>query len=130
MKLYKLFSLTATFIFAVVGLVFLFFPDSPLIFFNNISFSFGLPKSPVQGFNFYLILATAYMYIVTLLAFMMYRHPMQNIYPSLLAQAKIVSSILSIYLFFKYQPYLIFFANFVVDGAIGITVLFLMKMKK
>jgi hypothetical protein len=111
-------------------LIFLFLPDSALIFFNSISGYFGLPQSPVQGTGFYLILASAYMYLVTLLAYLMYRYPEQNIYPFLLAQGKLASSIISIYLFLMHQPYLIYLANFVIDGFIGIAALYLMKMKK
>lgn len=130
MRVYKLFSLAAAAIFAVVGVIFLFFPDSALIFFNNISGYFGLPQSPVQGNGFYLALATAYMYLVTLIAGLMYRYPEQKIYPFLLAQAKLASSIISIYLFLRHQPYLIYFANFVIDGFIGIAALYLMRMRK
>ena len=130
MRLYKLFSLAAAAIFAVVGLIFLFFPDSALIFFNNISSCFGLPQVTVQGTGFYLTLASAYMYLVTLLACLMYRYPEQRIYPFLLAQGKLASSVISIYLFLVHQPYLIYFANFVIDGFIGIAALYLMKMEK
>ncbi len=130
MRLYKIFSLTAAAIFAVVGLFFLFFPTSVLIFFNSISAYFKLPQSPVQGAGFYLILASAYMYLVTLLAYMMYRYPEQKIYPILLAHGKLASSLVSIYLFLKHQPYLIYFVNFVIDGFLGIAALYLMKMKE
>jgi len=130
MRFYKLFSLTLAGIFAVVGLIFLFFPDSAIIFFNSISSYFGLSQSPVQGTGFYLTLASAYMYLVTLLACLMYRYPEQNIYPFLLAHGKLASSIISIYLFLMHQPYLIYFANFVIDGFIGVAALYLMKMKK
>jgi len=130
MKLYKLFSLTIAVIFAAVGLIFLFFPDSVLIFFNSISGYFGLPQSPTQGIDFYLILAVAYMYLVTIIAWMMYRYPKQKIYPFLLAHGKIASSVISIYLFLTYQHYLIFLANFIIDGFIGIAALYFMKMIK
>lgn len=130
MRSYKLFSLAAAATFAAVGLIFLFFPDSALIFFNSLSGYFGLPQSPVQGTGFYLILASAYMYLVTLLACLMVRHPEQDIYPYLLAHGKLASSILSMYLFLMHQPYLIYLANFVVDGCIGIAVVYLMKMKR
>ena len=130
MRLYKLFSLTVSIIFAVVGLIFLFFPDWALIFFNSISGYFRLPQAPLQGTGFYLILASAYMYFVTLLAILMYRHPEQNIYPFLLAQAKLASSVISIYLFFIHQHYLIYLTNFIIDGFIGIAALyFFLKMK-
>jgi hypothetical protein len=131
MRLYKLFSLAAAVIFAVVGLIFLFFPDSALIFFNSISSYFGLPQSPVQGTGFYLNLASAYMYLVSLLAYLMFRYPEQNIYPFLLAQGKLASSVISIYLFFMHQHYLIYFVNFIIDGFIGIAALyFFLKRKK
>lgn len=130
MRLYKLFSLTAAAIFTVVGLIFLFFPDSALIFFNSISGYFGLPQAPLQGTGFYLILASAYMYLATLLAYLMYLYPEQSIYPFLLAQGKLASSVISFFLFLMHQPYLIYLANFVIDGFIGIAALYLMKMKK
>lgn len=130
LRLYKTFSLSAVVIFTIVGLIFLFFPNSVLIFFNSISGYFSLPQSPLEGTGFYLALAAAYMYLVTLLAFQMYRYPEQNIYPCLLAQGKLASSIISIYLFLMHQHYLIYFANFIIDGFIGIAALCLMKMKK
>jgi hypothetical protein len=129
-RLYKLFGLAAAAAFAVMGLIFLLFPDAALIFFNRISGYFGLPQAPVQGTDFYLILASAYMYLVALLAYRMYRDPEQNIYPLLLAQGKLASSFISLYLFLMLQPYLIFFVNFVIDGCIGIVALYLMRMKK
>jgi hypothetical protein len=70
------------------------------------------------------------MYFVTLLAYLMYRYPEEKIYPFLLAQGKLASSLISIYLFLRYQPYLIYFANFVIDGFIGLAALYLMKRKK
>ncbi len=130
MRSYKLFSLAAAATFATVGLIFLFFPDSVLIFFNSLSGYFGLPQSPVQGTGFYLILSSAYMYLVTLLACLMVRYPEQDNYPFLLAHGKLASSIISMYLFLMHQPYLIYLANFAVDGCIGITVVYLMKMKR
>jgi hypothetical protein len=131
MKLYKPFSITVAVIFAAVGLIFLIFPDWPLIFFNNLSGYFGLPLTPISGKSFYLVLASAYMYLVTLLAYLMYRYPEQRIYAFLLVQGKLASSILSIYLFFIHQHYLIYLANFIIDGLIGIAALyFMIKMKK
>jgi hypothetical protein len=90
-----------------------------------------MPQSPVEGVSFYLILAVAYMYMVTLLAFKMYRHPREKSYPFLLANAKLASSAVSLYLFLIYQPYLIYITNCVVDGCIGLMVLyFLRKLRK
>jgi len=130
MKLYKLFSIAVAVIFAVVGLIFLIFPDWPLIFFNNFSGYLGLPKAPLQGSGFYLILTSAYMYLVTLLAILMYRNPQQRVYPFLLAHGKMASSIISLYLFLIHQHYLIYLANFLIDGLIGIAALYLMKKMK
>lgn len=129
-KLYRAFAFVSAVVFAIVGIIFLFFPDAALVFFNKWSDHFGLPRAPVQGNGFYLTLASAYMYIVTLLAYKMYRYPEQRIYPFLLTQAKLASSIMSIVLFLKHQPYLIYFANFLVDGFIGITAIVLMKTQK
>lgn len=130
MRLYKRFSLMAAVIFAVTGLFFLFLPDAVFVFLNSISTYFGLPQTPVQGAGFYLILACAYMYLVTLIAYLMYRHPEQKMYPFLLAQGKLASSIIAIYLFLTHQQYLIYLTTFVIDGFIGIAALYLMKMKK
>ena len=70
------------------------------------------------------------MYAVTLLAFLMYRHPEQNIYPFLLANFKLASSIISLCLFIIHQHYLIYLANFLIDGFIGIAAICLMKIAK
>lgn len=123
MKVYKLISLCLAVTFAVVGLIFLFIPDGVLGFFNMLSGPLGMPQSPVQGLGFYLILAVGYMYLVTLLAYFMYRHPEDGKFPLLLANGKLASVALSFYLFLTHQPYLIYAANGVIDGGIGILVL-------
>lgn len=121
-KLYKSISLALAVVFALVGLIFLFIPNHVLILFNDISGYLGMPLTPVQGVNFYLILAVGYMYLVTLLACFMYRCPEDPRYPLLLAHGKLASSALSIYLFTAHQPYLIYIANGIIDGFIGILV--------
>lgn len=131
MRLYKLISLSLAVVFAVVGLIFLFAPGGVLAFFNMISVWLGMPSVPVQGVNFYLILSVGYMYLVTLLAIFMYRHPEDRRYSALLAHAKLASSIISFYLLIQHEPYLIYAANGVVDGFIGVLVLFIhLKMKR
>ncbi len=130
MKYYKLYSLCLVIIFAIVGLTFLLFPDSVLDFFNVLSNKLGFTEAPLRGMSFYLILAVAYMYVVTLLAYKMFRNPDEKIYPFLLIHAKLVSSILSLYLFITEQQYLIFLVNFVVDGFIGISVIYMIRMRK
>lgn len=131
MKSYRLISLSLAVIFAVVGLLFLFAPSGVLGFFNMVSKGLGMAPSPEQGISFYLILAVGYMYLVTLLAYFMYRYPQDRKFPLLLANGKLASSILSFYLFILHQPYLIYVANGVVDGFIGLLVLFMyLKMKR
>ena len=125
MKLYKTVSLILTFLFAVTGLLFLAVPDRALIFFNSISSSMGMPESPLTGLNFYLILTVGYMYLVTALAFLMYRHPENKYLPQLLAQAKLASSLLSLALFLFQAHYLIYLANFIIDGVIAAIVMWL-----
>jgi len=131
MRVYKALSLFLTIIFTVVGFIFLFIPDKVLIFFNHLSIPLGMPQSSVEAFDFYLILAVSYMYLVALLAFFIYRHPENRYFPFLLANAKIASSILSLLLFFVHQPYLIYITNCLIDGLIGIGVLsFYLKLKR
>jgi hypothetical protein len=71
------------------------------------------------------------MYLVTILAFLMFRHPDNREYPLLLTHAKLASSIVSLALFVLNAHYLIYLANFIMDGAIGILVLTLSaKMRR
>ena len=130
MKFYRFISLTFAVIFAVVGLLFLFLADGVLGFFNTLSFLLGMLQSPVQGYDIYLVLAAAYMYLVTLLAYRMYREPDNPLFPLLLANGKLASSALSIALFVFHQPFLIYLANFLIDGLIGILVLLFYKKIK
>jgi hypothetical protein len=129
-NLYKLVSLLMGFTFSVVGLIFLFYSDEVLLFFNTISYSIG-KMSPVNGVGFYLVLAVGYMYLVALLAFLMYFHPENIYFPFLLMNGKFSSSILSFYFFVFHGQYLIFITNGIVDGLIGLMVfIFYRKMKK
>jgi len=131
MKYYRTFSLLMVIIFAMVGFIFLFLTDGVLVFFNSIASHTGMKLSPVQGVNFYLILATGYMYLVSLLAFMMYKHPDNPYFPLLLTHAKLASSGLSLCFFILHQPYPIYIINGIVDGSIGLMVLyFYLQIKK
>ncbi|MBN2412685.1 hypothetical protein JXQ31_13430 [candidate division KSB1 bacterium] len=124
MKYYRMISISLAVIFALVGLVFLFLPEGVLSFFNKLSAPLGMKQSPMQGYIFYLILAAAYMYLVTLLAFWMYKKPDNQYFPLLLANGKLASSALSLGFFIFHQPYLINLTNFIVDGLIGLLALF------
>ncbi|MDD8013741.1 MAG: hypothetical protein PHX05_09710 [Acidobacteriota bacterium] len=130
LRLYRFASLAMAVIFAAVGLVFLFLPTQVLVFFNRLSPSLGLSPAPAQSGTFYPILAVAYMYLVTLLAGLMFRRPGNPTFPLLLAQGKLASSLISIYFFFGCAPYLVCLANAVADGFIGALVLGLYFLQK
>ncbi len=131
MSLHRIFSLSLAVIFLIVGCIFLLIPSKVLIFFNKLSGYLELPHSPVTEFTFYLVLAVAYMYIVALVSFLMYRHPENRYFPLLLANGKIASSLLSLYLLIVHQPFLILIVNCVVDGLIGIVAfVFYKKLKR
>ncbi len=118
---YRLVSLALAVGFAVAGLVFLFFPD------ETISLGQRAIGTPVGENRFFLILASAYMYVVTALAWSMFRSPDEPIYPRLLWQAKAVSSVLSFGFFLLHAPLPIYLANGVVDGALAVVVLVMFR---
>jgi hypothetical protein len=119
MRLYRIISLLLAVSFAFVGLMFFLAPDRVIIFFNGLAHQFGMTEAdPIQG-GFYLALAVAYMYVVTLLAVFMYRNPQNRTFPMLLVNAKFASAVISFILFFITGPYLIFLVNGIVDGLIG-----------
>lgn len=116
---YQIISLTLSVVFAIVGLVFLFFPVDVIVLFNDLSRVVGMVEAPVEDSGFYLILAEGYMYVVAFLAYLMYCKPDNSQLLLVLINAKSVSSALS-FLFFAFRhPYLIFLANGIVDGAIA-----------
>lgn len=129
-RYYRVISYFLAAAFALVGLLFLLTPNGVLVFFNNLAPGLRLSASPENGFSFYLVLAAAYMYVVTLLAWETGRHPQNSIFPWLLANAKIASSLLSFGAFFLFRPYLLFLANGIVDGFLGFVALALHKSAK
>jgi hypothetical protein len=129
-RYYRTISYSLATIFALVGLLFLLQPRAVLVFFNTLSLSFGMSAAPEDGFSFYLVLAVAYMYIVTLLAWGTGRHPEKSTYPFLLANAKIASSLVSFGFFFLHRPYLIFLSNGIIDGFLGLVALALFRSSK
>lgn len=124
---YRILSLALAAAFAVVGALFVLFPSAPLGFFNGLSPRFGLPPGPAAGGGFYLILAGAYMSFVTVLAALMARHPEVAWFPLLLAEAKLASAALSWLFFAVGRPHLIYAANGLVDGLIGLLALYLYR---
>ncbi|MFO7733181.1 MAG: hypothetical protein R6X21_05975 [Candidatus Aminicenantes bacterium] len=119
---YKAFSLGLASVFALVGGIFLVLPGEMLAFFNAVSRRLGMVAGP-EGRSFFGVLAAAYMYVVTALAWLMYRSPREKIYPLLLGQAKIASSAVSFLMFAVHAPWLVYLANGIVDGGLGLVVL-------
>ncbi len=114
------FSLAGTF--AVVGIIFLSIPDKVLAAFNWLAGGLGWPASPTEGYTLYLALAVGYMYLVTLLAWKIARHPEDRSWPTLLVHAKAASAVVCLGLFALQDQYLLYLANFIVDGAIALLV--------
>lgn len=113
-------SLAGTF--AVVGIIFLAIPGKVLAAFNWLAAGIGWPESTTAGYTLYLALAAAYMYMVTLLAWQIARHPEERTWPALLVHAKVASAVVCLALFALQEQYLLYLANFVVDGAIAVFV--------
>jgi len=124
-KAYKPVSLVLAIAFLAVGTLFLIFPEAVVNLFNALSRTLGMVESNEQGNDFYRILAVGYMYVVTLLAYQMYRHPGDEKFLWLLVNAKGASSVLSFLFFVLHHPYLIYLTNGIVDGgiAVGLVVL-------
>lgn len=115
----RIFALFCTVIFAIVGLIFFFIPEGTLSFFNTLSRMLSIREMPVTYPEFYLIVSVAYMYVVTIISYIIYRDPGNPLPLFLLANAKIASSVLSLVLVIMNGFYLICFVNFIVDGLIG-----------
>ena len=122
---YKITSLALALTFAAVGGLFLLRPDAVLSFMNSLGRGFGWPEAPLNGAGFYLALAVGYMYVVTVLAVMMFRDPSRRILPILLAHGKGASSLLSIGMFFFHERFFVYLANGVVDLSLCILALFM-----
>ena len=126
--MYRSVSLLLCVSFALVGLLFLFFPGGVIRFFNGLSSAPPMEEPPAGGTGFYLVLAVGYMYLVAVLAYLMYRHPLNRFFPLLLINGKLFTALLSVCLFVAHGQHLIYIANAVVDGLIAV-VLILMYLK-
>jgi hypothetical protein len=124
---YRMVSFSLAIVFGFVGVLFLYMPEGLFIFFNNLSPLMGFQKSPVHNTSLFVILAAGYMYLVTLLAYYMSKNPEQRVYPLLLVHGKAASSILSLFFFVFFMPYLIILANGLIDGLIAVGVFLLSK---
>lgn len=110
-------------VFAAVGVIFLLIPARVIAFFNGLSSPLHLPPAPAPGAPLFVVLAAAYMFTVTVLAWNAAAVPEVRVYPRLLAQAKAASSLLSFGYFAFGTRYLILLANGIVDGAIALFIL-------
>jgi len=119
MKMYRAAALVLAAGFLVVGLLFLAIPEGIISFFNRLSGSLGLPESQPVGRPFFLVLASGYMYMVSLLAWLMFRYPENKTFPMLLFQGKLATALLSLGFFLAHRPFLIYLVNFCVDGLIA-----------
>lgn len=117
-------------VFAAVGLLFLLAPDGVTGFFNSLPAPLRLRPAPAPGRSLFLVLAGAYMVLVTLLAVRAARHPEDKTPAALLAQAKFASAALSLLFFFVSSPHLILLVNGIVDGGLGLAVLLLAGAQK
>ena len=120
-RLYRAVALALCAAFAAVGLLFLFFPGAPWRFFNGLSDMLGMARAPEEGLGLFHLLGVAYMYVVTLIAFLMYARPLDRSLPWLLVHAKGASALLSASLFVAHGPFLIYLANALVDGSIAVS---------
>jgi hypothetical protein len=122
--LYRGVSLSLAILFAAVGMIFLLLPGRVISFFDLLSGRLGMKLSAETGCPFFPVLGVAYMYLVTIFAWLMFRHPQEKKYPWLLAQAKGSSSLLSLGFFMIQGPFLIYLTNGIVDGFLCLLALY------
>jgi hypothetical protein len=111
-------------VFAVVGGLFLILPRGVVSFFNSLSAILDMAPSPAGGLSFFSAMASAYMTVVTILAWNLGRRPWDRASSRLLVQAKSASSLVSLILFLFREPWLILLVNGIVDALIGALVFF------
>lgn len=129
-QIYRMISITMAVIFFTVGLIFLFIPANVFGFFNYLSDYLGMKTSISNVDQVYLILAVSYMYVVSLLAFFMFKNPTKGIFSLLLSHAKLSSSFVSLYFIFTRGIYLIYIVNFILDGLIGLLAIYLYNRRE
>jgi len=116
--------------FGIVGICFLLVPRGVIAFFDVLSPLVGMQPSGSAGPEFYTVLAVAYIYLVTLLTYMMYRHPERSILPLLLLNAKGASSLASLTYFIVVSQSLILLTNSIVDGTLAGLAYFLYRSSR
>lgn len=110
--------------FAVTGLTFFLFPHQTINVMNAAGAAFGLPEAPPMGHRFWLSLGSAYMAVVTVLAWLIAVDPPGR-RPMMLALAagKATSSLTCLGYVISDAPYFIYWANFVVDLSLALVAL-------
>lgn len=127
-RLYRTVAAAFCAAFAIVGLLFLLAPGALFALLDDWSARLGLARLPGAGAGYFVVLAVAYMYVVTVLAWRMARDPADPEPPRLLLHAKGASTILSFGMFFLATPHLAFLANGLVDGTLWVALLLLARM--
>ena len=122
-RTYRVVSFFLAAAFGVVGLAFLFLSSDVLALFNEVAAAAEFERTGTHGHQFFVILSVAYMYVVTLLASLMYLRPENVTYPRLLINAKAASSILSFLVFFLAAPVFICLVNGIIDALIAVLVI-------
>ena len=109
--------------FLIVGLIFFLFPDGTIDVLNATGALFGFPPAPHLAHRFWLGLGTAYMAVVTWLAFAISQAPAEHriLMPPLALGKAVSSGTCLLFLIFE-RAYYIYLANFLVDGAIAVFV--------
>jgi hypothetical protein len=111
--------------FAVVGLIFLLFPDGTVRCINAVGTWLRIfPPAPVSALRFWLSLGVSYMALVTVLAALIQRDPVRyrHLMP-VLAAGKFCSSFTCLLFFVSSSPTFLYLLNFLVDGSITVLVL-------
>lgn len=111
--------------FALVGAIFLLFPNGTVRTINATGAIFGVfSPAPQSDLRFWLSLAVSYMALVTVLAWLIQQDPRRyrHLMP-ILAIGKSSSSITCLWFFLFSSPTFLYLLNFLVDGSITIVVL-------
>jgi hypothetical protein len=111
--------------FAVVGMLFLLFPDGTVRVINAAGALFRIfPPAPPSALRFWLSLGVSYMALVTVMAVLIQRDPRRyrDLMP-VLAVGKFCSSFTCLLFFLFSSPTFLYLLNFLVDGSITLLVL-------
>ncbi len=107
--------------FGAVGVLFFLFPDGIVGILNAIGDCCGFPPAPPLAHRFWLSLGVAYMAVVTALAALVARAPVERrILMVPLALGKATSSLTCLWFFLVYDRYFVYLANALVDASLAI----------